>query len=149
MCSSASPFRRRRSEEKKEAVDDQSSSSSSSAPVTNTSNALAVAASFTSAEAMGFIKRRLQIVEPEAAGVYARQAVLYGVVAFEYDVVLPAMLSILLVAPLPAPAASVGTKSGIKLIFAVADVNAFLSIFDLFGPSLLQSAIARLVSRSL
>ncbi|KAH7823562.1 putative IQ domain-containing protein H [Monocercomonoides exilis] len=122
---------------------------------------------------MDDIERRLRIVVPEAAGVYgrymplslqllmspralqtlrgyvvARRAVLYGGVARAYDVALSSMLSVPLVAPLPSLAASVGTKSGSKRIFAAADVNAFPSIYDLFDPSLLPSAIARLVSRS-
>ncbi|KAH7816452.1 uncharacterized protein MONOS_15518 [Monocercomonoides exilis] len=58
------------------------------------------------------------------------------------------MLSVPLVAPLSSLAASVGTKSGSKRIFVAPDVNAFPSIYDLFDPSLLPSAIARLVSRS-
>ncbi|KAH7822289.1 uncharacterized protein MONOS_9658 [Monocercomonoides exilis] len=45
------------------------------------------------------------------------------------------MLSVPLVAQLPSLAASVGTKSGSKRIFAVSDVNAFLSIYDLFDSS--------------
>ncbi|KAH7831524.1 uncharacterized protein MONOS_11111 [Monocercomonoides exilis] len=122
---------------------------------------------------MDDIERRLRIVVPEAAGVYgrhmplslqlllspralqtlrgyvvARRAVLYGGVVCAHDVALSAMLSVPLVAPLPSLAASVGTKSGSKRIFAAADVNAFPSIYDLFDPSLLPSAIARLVSRS-
>ncbi|KAH7825899.1 uncharacterized protein MONOS_3074 [Monocercomonoides exilis] len=116
---------------------------------------------------MDDIERRLRIVVPEAAGVYgrhmllspralqtlqgyvvARRAVLYGGVVCAYDVALSAMLSVPLVAPLPSLAASVGTKSGSKRIFAAADVNAFPSIYDLFDPSLLPFAIARLVSRS-
>eukprot|EP00770_Monocercomonoides_exilis_P011996 MONOS_11938.1-p1 / transcript=MONOS_11938.1 / gene=MONOS_11938 / organism=Monocercomonoides_exilis_PA203 / gene_product=flagellar associated protein / transcript_product=flagellar associated protein / location=Mono_scaffold00628:4-3414(-) / protein_length=1023 / sequence_SO=supercontig / SO=protein_coding / is_pseudo=false len=168
---STSPFRRRRSEEKKSSENEQPSSSS--APAIDPSDASAVAASYTSAGAMDDIERRLRIVVPEAAGVYgrhmplslqlllspralqtlrgyvvARRAVLYGGVACAYDVALSAMLSVPLVAPLPSLAASVGTKSGSKRIFAAADVNAFPSIYDLFDPSLLPSAIARLVSRS-
>eukprot|EP00770_Monocercomonoides_exilis_P016597 MONOS_16565.1-p1 / transcript=MONOS_16565.1 / gene=MONOS_16565 / organism=Monocercomonoides_exilis_PA203 / gene_product=IQ domain-containing protein H / transcript_product=IQ domain-containing protein H / location=Mono_scaffold01866:30-1708(-) / protein_length=472 / sequence_SO=supercontig / SO=protein_coding / is_pseudo=false len=168
---STSPFRRRKSDEKKAAGDDQPSSSS--APAIDPSDASAVAASYTSTGAMDDIERRLRIVVPEAAGVYgrhmplslqlllspralqtlrgyvvARRAVLYGGVVCAYDVALSAMLSVPLVAPLPSLAASVGTKSGSKRIFAAADVNAFPSIYDLFDPSLLPSAIARLVSRS-
>ncbi|KAH7820398.1 uncharacterized protein MONOS_15102 [Monocercomonoides exilis] len=122
---------------------------------------------------MDHIERRLRIMMPDATGVYgrhmplslqlllspralqtlrgyvvARRAVLYGGVVCAYDVALSAMLSVPLVAPLPSLAASVGTKSGSKRIFAAADVNAFPSIYDLFDPSLLPSAIARLVSRS-
>ncbi|KAH7831172.1 uncharacterized protein MONOS_10199 [Monocercomonoides exilis] len=72
----------------------------------------------------------------------------YGGVVCAYDVALSAMLSVPLVAPLPSLAASVGTKSGSKRIFEEADANALTSIFDLFDPSLLPSAIARLESRS-
>ncbi|KAH7823255.1 uncharacterized protein MONOS_819 [Monocercomonoides exilis] len=68
--------------------------------------------------------------------VVARKGVLYGGVVCAYDVALSAMLSVPLVAPLPSLAASVGTKSGSKRIFAAADVNAFPSICDLFDPSL-------------
>ncbi|KAH7826716.1 uncharacterized protein MONOS_10557 [Monocercomonoides exilis] len=75
-------------------------------------------------------------------------AVIFRCVACAYDVALSAMLSVPLVAPLTSLAASVGTKSGRKRIFAAADVNEFPSIYDLFDPSLLPSAIARLVSRS-
>ncbi|KAH7829796.1 uncharacterized protein MONOS_3340 [Monocercomonoides exilis] len=72
-----------------------------------------------------------------AAGyVVARRAVLYGGVVCAHDVALSAMLSVPLVAPLPSLAASMGTKSGIKRIFAAPDVNAFPSIYDQFDPSL-------------
>ncbi|KAH7816028.1 uncharacterized protein MONOS_2536 [Monocercomonoides exilis] len=156
---STSPFRRRRSEEKKAAEDDQPSSSSSATTIDH-SDASAVAASSTSA-AIDYIERQLRIVVPEAAGVYgrhmplslqlllspralqtlrgyvvARRAVLYGAVVCAYDVALSAMLSVPLVAPLQSLAASVGTKSGSKRIFAAADVNAFPSIYDLFDPSM-------------
>ncbi|KAH7819173.1 uncharacterized protein MONOS_3233 [Monocercomonoides exilis] len=76
------------------------------------------------------------------------QAVLRGGVVCAYDVALLEMLSVPLIALLPSLAASVNTKSGSKRIFAAADVIAFPSIYDLFDPSLLPSAIARLVSRS-
>ncbi|KAH7820340.1 uncharacterized protein MONOS_2246 [Monocercomonoides exilis] len=129
-CRSTSLFRRRRSEEKKAAGDDQPSSSS--APAIDPSNASAVAASYTSVGAMDDIERRLRIVVPEAAELVA----LYGDVARAYDVALLEMLSVSLVRPLPSLAASVGTKSVSKRIFAAADVNAFPSINDLFVPSL-------------
>ncbi|KAH7816361.1 uncharacterized protein MONOS_15131 [Monocercomonoides exilis] len=110
---------------------------------------------------------RLQIVEPEAAGVYglhmplslqqmlpllgyvvAGRAVLYGGVVCAYDVALSAMLSVPLVGPLPSLSVSVYTKSGSNQIFSAPDVNTFPSIFNLFDPSLLPQAIALLVSRS-
>ncbi|KAH7825970.1 uncharacterized protein MONOS_4542 [Monocercomonoides exilis] len=53
-----------------------------------------------------------------------------------------------LVVQLPSLAESVSTKSGSKRIFDAENVNAFPSIYDLLDPSLLPSAIARLVSRS-
>ncbi|KAH7830290.1 uncharacterized protein MONOS_7557 [Monocercomonoides exilis] len=80
--------------------------------------------------------------------VVTRRALLNGNVACAWIVALLAMLSVPLVGQLPSLAASVGTKSGSKRIFAAADVNAYQSINDLFDPSLLPSAIARLVSRS-
>ncbi|KAH7828628.1 uncharacterized protein MONOS_14312 [Monocercomonoides exilis] len=58
------------------------------------------------------------------------------------------MFSVPLMVLLPSLAASVGTKSGSKRIFDAADVNAFPLIYDLFDPSLLQSAIVHLVLRS-
>ncbi|KAH7820380.1 uncharacterized protein MONOS_6253 [Monocercomonoides exilis] len=90
---------------------------------------------------MDDIKRRLLIVEPEAAEtlwgyVVTRRALLNGNVACAWIVALLAMLSVPLVGQLPSLAASVGTKSGGKRIFAAADVNAFPSINDLFNPSL-------------
>ncbi|KAH7825875.1 uncharacterized protein MONOS_3097 [Monocercomonoides exilis] len=68
--------------------------------------------------------------------VVARRAVLYRGVVCAYDVELSAMLSVPLVGPLPPLAASVGTKSVSKRIFAAADVSVFPSIFDLFDPSM-------------
>ncbi|KAH7825131.1 uncharacterized protein MONOS_1492 [Monocercomonoides exilis] len=68
--------------------------------------------------------------------VVARRAVLYRGVACAYDVALSAMLLVPLVAQLPSLAASVGTKSGSKQIFALENVNAFQSIYDLFYLSL-------------
>ncbi|KAH7819368.1 uncharacterized protein MONOS_9249 [Monocercomonoides exilis] len=114
------------------------SSVSSSAPAIDTSDASEVDVSYTSVAAMEEIERWLRNVVPEASGGYvvARWAVLYGGVVCAYDVALSAMLSVPLVAPLPSLAASVGTKSGSKRIFAAADVNAFPSIYDLFDPSL-------------
>ncbi|KAH7827132.1 uncharacterized protein MONOS_12634 [Monocercomonoides exilis] len=139
--SSAKEFRRRRSEEKKVTGDDKPSS----APAIDPSDASAVAASYTSTGAMDDIERRLGRFE---GCVVAWRAVKYGGVACAYDVALSAMLSVPLVGQLPTLAASVGAKSGSKRIFAAADENAFPSIYNLFDPSLLPSAIARLVSRS-
>ncbi|KAH7828675.1 uncharacterized protein MONOS_15252 [Monocercomonoides exilis] len=51
-------------------------------------------------------------------------------------------------AKLPTLAASVGKMSESKRFFSSADANIFPSIYDLFDPSLLPSAIARLVLRS-
>ncbi|KAH7831500.1 uncharacterized protein MONOS_11999 [Monocercomonoides exilis] len=79
----------------------------SSAPAIDPSDASAVATSYTSAGAMDDIDRRLG-----------------------------SMLLVSLVVPLPSHAVSVGTKSGIKRIFAAPDVNAFPSIYDLFDTSL-------------
>ncbi|KAH7827344.1 uncharacterized protein MONOS_13916 [Monocercomonoides exilis] len=75
-------------------------------------------------------------------------AVLRGGVVCAYDVALLEMLSVPLIAQLPSPAELVGTKSGSKRIFAKEDLNEFPSIYNLFDPSLLPSAIARQVSRS-
>ncbi|KAH7828657.1 uncharacterized protein MONOS_15220 [Monocercomonoides exilis] len=139
---STSPFRRRRSEEMKVAGDDKPSSSSSlsSSPAIDPLDASEAVASYTSVGAMNYIERRLLIVVPEATVGYAlqmlwgyvevRQAVLYRGVVCAYDVELSAMLLVQLVVQLPSLAASVGTNPEGKQIFASADVNAFLSIYD-------------------
>ncbi|KAH7832781.1 uncharacterized protein MONOS_14189 [Monocercomonoides exilis] len=75
-------------------------------------------------------------------------AVLYGGVMCAHDVVLLVILSVPFVGQDPSLAAFVDTKSGRKRTFDAADVNAFPSIYDLFDPSLLPLAIARLVLRS-
>ncbi|KAH7815052.1 uncharacterized protein MONOS_11902 [Monocercomonoides exilis] len=121
---STSPFRMRRSEEKKAAEDDKPSSATAIEP----SDASAVAASNSYS-----LLREQQTLWGYAV---ARRKVLYGCVVCAYDVALLAMLSVPLVELLPLLAASVGTKSGNKRIFAAADVNAFPSIYDLFYPSL-------------
>ncbi|KAH7817735.1 uncharacterized protein MONOS_13865 [Monocercomonoides exilis] len=46
------------------------------------------------------------------------------------------MLLVPLVAQLPSLAASMGTKSGSKRVFSAAGANSFMSIYDLFDPSL-------------
>ncbi|KAH7823487.1 uncharacterized protein MONOS_9868 [Monocercomonoides exilis] len=77
---------------------------------------------------MDDIERRLRIVVPEAAGANGRNMQLSLLQTLRgYVVARRAVLYL---------AAPAGTKSGSKQIFAVADVNAFPSIYDLFDPSL-------------
>ncbi|KAH7819779.1 uncharacterized protein MONOS_8486 [Monocercomonoides exilis] len=127
-----SPFWRRRNKEKKAVGDDKPSS----AHVIDHSDASDVAALCTSAGAMDDIERRLRIVVPEAIGVYGRHIPLSLQLLRGYVVALSVMLLVPLVVPLPSLAASVGTKSGSKRIFAAPDVNAFPLINDLFDPLL-------------
>ncbi|KAH7819459.1 uncharacterized protein MONOS_7128 [Monocercomonoides exilis] len=91
----ASPFWRRRSEKKNAAGDDKPLLYSS-APVIDSLNTSEEVASYMSEAAMDDVQSLLGL----------RRAVLYGCITCAYDVALSAMLSVLLMTPLPSLAAS-------------------------------------------
>ncbi|KAH7817961.1 uncharacterized protein MONOS_11643 [Monocercomonoides exilis] len=144
----------RRKEEEKAEWDKQlvcsSSSYSSSAPTIDSSYASVVEALYTLEASMDDIQRQLQIVVSDTAVVFAQSMLLSLRMLRGYAVLMQVVLHVdmLCDVQLPTLAASVGKMPEGKRFFSSAYANIFPSINDLFDPSLLQSAIARLVLRS-
>ncbi|KAH7832716.1 uncharacterized protein MONOS_13042 [Monocercomonoides exilis] len=99
------------------------------------SDASAVAALFTSAAEMDNVEWRLRIIVSEAAGVYARDMLLLLLLLLSTRV-LQTLRDMLWCVERCCMGLHLGKKSGIKRIFAAANVNSFPSIYDLFDLSL-------------
>ncbi|KAH7829156.1 uncharacterized protein MONOS_11164 [Monocercomonoides exilis] len=97
---------------------------------------------------MDDIQRRLRIVVSDTTVVFAQNMPLSLQTLRGYAVMLQVKLPVPQEAQLPTLAVSVGKNSESKRFFSSADANIFPSIYDLFDPSLLPSAKARLVLRS-